>query len=310
MRAIAARRYGANDELELVELPDPKVGPDAVLVRARAVGVNPVDWKVLRGYLDGIFPTHFPLVPCWDLAGVVEAVGPAVTEFSVGDEVLAYDREDHVQHGTLSELVGVPVRCLAPKPAGLGFVEAGAIPLAGLTAHQVLHGALAVQPGDTVLVHAASGGVGSFAVQLAARAGARVIGTASPANHAYLRELGAEPVAYGEHLVEEVLALAPAGVDVIADLVGGPALDATTALLCSGGRLASIVDARRVAELGGRYVFVRPDAAGLAGLARLAADGGLRVPVAATFPLERAADALAAVEAGHTRGKVVVFFES
>ncbi|MGH9263518.1 MAG: alcohol dehydrogenase catalytic domain-containing protein, partial [Acidimicrobiales bacterium] len=113
MRAIATDRFGGNDVLQLTEVPDPVVGPDTVLVRTKAVGINPVDWKSVRGGLESRFPCHFPLVPCWDVAGVVERVGPAVTEFGPGDEVVGYDREDHVQWGTLSELVSVPIRCLA-----------------------------------------------------------------------------------------------------------------------------------------------------------------------------------------------------
>jgi NADPH:quinone reductase-like Zn-dependent oxidoreductase len=307
MRALVATRYGGNDVLELTEVPDPKVGPDSVLVRTRAVGVNPVDWKIVRGYLDGAFPTHFPLIPGWDVAGVVEAAGPAVTELAPGDEVLAYDREDHVQLGTLAELVAVPLRCVAAKPAGLSWVDAAALPLAGLTAYQSVHEGVGVKAGDTVLVHAAAGGVGSFAVQLAVRAGARVIGTASPANHPHVRSLGAEPVAYGDALVDRVRDLAPDGVDAVLDFVGGPAMDVTPDLLATGGRVASVADPR-VLEMGGRYVFVRADSAQLAELARLAAAGELRVPIRETFGFEQAVDALARVEEGHGAGKVVVDF--
>ena len=208
MRAIATNRFGGNDVLELTEVPDPIVGPDTVLIRTKAVGLNPVDWKSVRGGLEARFPCHFPLVPCWDVAGVVERVGPSVTEFAAGDEVMAYDREDHVQWGTLAELVGVPIRGVALKPPALGWAEAGALPLAGLTAYQCVIAA-GVGPGDTGLVHAASGGVGSFAVQFASWAGARVIGTAGPANHDYVRSLGAEPVAYGDGLVDRVRDLVP-----------------------------------------------------------------------------------------------------
>lgn len=308
MKAIVAHRYGNNDVLDLAEVDDPVVGPDTVLVRTRAVGLNPVDWKVVRGGLDRRFPSHFPLVPGWDVAGVVEAVGPAVTEFVVGDEVLAYDREDHIQWGTLAELVGVPIRCVAPKPPALRWSEAGALPLAGLTAYQCVE---ATRPGagDVVLVHAASGGVGSFAVQLAARAGARVLGTARPANHDHVGRLGAEPVAYGDGLVERVRSLAPDGVDVVIDLVGGDALATTPELLKPGGRLVSVTDAAGVKELGGRYVFVRPHTAQLAELATLATGGELRVHVTETFPFDKAVDALARVEEGHGPGKVVVVFE-
>ncbi|MDQ4068408.1 MAG: NADP-dependent oxidoreductase, partial [Actinomycetota bacterium] len=306
--AIATNRFGGNDVLELTELPDPLVGPDTVLVRTKAVGLNPVDWKSVRGGLQSRFPSHFPLVPCWDVAGVVERVGPAITEFAEGDEVMAYDREDHVQWGTLSELVGVPVRALAHKPAGLGWAEAGALPLAGLTAYQCVLAA-GIGPGHTVLIHGASGGVGSFAVQFASWAGARVIGTAGPGNHDYVKSLGAEPVAYGDGLVERVRVLVPEGADVVIDLVGGDALDATLDVGNDRVRLVSVTNPDRVKELGGRYIFVRPDTEQLTELGRLAAEGSLRVHVRATFPFERAADALARVEEGHGPGKVVVLFD-
>ena len=308
MRAIATDRFGGNDVLELTEVPDPLVGPDTVLVRTKAVGINPVDWKSVRGGLEARFPNHFPLVPCWDVAGVVERVGPAVTEFAEGDEVMAYDREDHVQWGTLSELVGVPIRCVARKPPSLGWAEAGALPLAGLTAYQCVLAA-EIGPGHTVLVHAASGGVGTCAVQFASWAGARVIGTARPENHDYVKSLGGEAVAYGDGLVERVRELAPEGVDVIIDLVGGDALEATLDLGGDELRLVSVTNPDRVKELGGRYVFVRPNAEQLAELGRFAAEGSLRIHVRETLPFERAVDALARVEEGHGPGKVVVVFD-
>jgi NADPH:quinone reductase-like Zn-dependent oxidoreductase len=309
MRAIAANRYGDNNVLNVADVEDPKLGPDTIIVRTRAAGLNPVDWKVLRGYLDGAFPVHFPLVPCWDVAGVVEAVGPAVTAFQPGDEVIACDREDHIQWGTLAEYVSVPVRCAAPKPPELLWAEAAGLPFAGLTAYQCVNESLALAPGHTVLVHGASGGVGSFAVQLAASTGARVIGAASPANHDYLRGLGAEPVAYGRRLVDEVLALAPEGVDAVIDLFGGAGLDAVPALLKAGGHLVGTADALRLKELGGRYLFVHPDAAQLTDLALLAAKGDLAIHVSAKFAFYDAVPAFDQVESGHTRGKVVVEVE-
>ena len=307
MRALATNRFGGNDVLEVTDVPDPLVGPDTVLVRTKAVGLNPVDWKSVRGGLEGRFPNHFPLVPGWDVAGVVEAVGPAVTEFVEGDEVMAYDREDHVQWGTLAELVGVPIRGVAHKPPGLSWAEAGALPLAGLTAYQCVIAA-GIGPGDSVLVHAASGGVGSCAVQFASWAGARVIGTASPANHDYVRGLGAEPVAYGEDLVATVRGLVPEGVSVIIDLVGGDALEATLDLGSAELRLVSVTDPDRVKALGGRYIIVRPNAEQLAELGRFAAEGSLMIHVRETFPFDRAIDALARVEEGRGPGKVVVVF--
>ena len=176
------------------------------LIRVRAAGINPVDWKILAGYLDPIMHVHFPLIPGWDVAGVVEAVGADATEFAVGDEVVGYVRKDHLQHGTFAELVAAPVRTLARKPASLSWTEAAGLPLAGLTALQALR-RVGVTAGDTVLVHGAAGGVGSLGVQVAVALGARAIGTASERNHEFLTSLGAEPAAYGDGLADRVRAL-------------------------------------------------------------------------------------------------------
>ena len=299
-------QYGGPDVLKFTaDAPEPKVGPDFVLVRAKAAGVNPVDWKIRQGKLDGLFQTDFPVIPGWDVAGVVERTGPAVSEFSPGDEVIGYVREDHVGRGTYAELVAAPVRTLGRKPSRLSWAEAAGLPLAGLTAYQALAKALAVTDDDTVLIHAAAGGVGSLAVQIAVAKGARVIGTAGPHNHDHLRALGAEPVAYGDGLADRVRRLAPGGVSAALDLVGGEALEVTPELLTTNGRWASIIDPS-VTERGGRYVFVRPDPHDLSALASLADDGRLTVPVAKTFPLAEAAAAHRLSEEGHTRGKIVL----
>ena len=172
MRAITYDRYGGSDVLQLTDQPEPKVGPDSVLVRVRAAGVNPVDWKLRAGYLDGLLDVQFPVVPGWDVAGVVERVGLDVPELAVGDEVYGYARKDWVHGGTFAELVAAPVRTLARKPASLTFEEAAAVPLAGLTAYQSIE-RVGVAAGATVLVHAAAGGVGQFAVQILRARGAR-----------------------------------------------------------------------------------------------------------------------------------------
>lgn len=305
MKAISYQAYGGPEVLEFGDVRDPKVGPDTVLVKVRAAALNPVDYKCREGYLDSALEAVFPVVPGWDVAGVVVQPGAAVTEFAVGDEVIGYVREDFLSRGTLAEYVAAPVRTLARKPRNLSFEQAAGLPLAGLTAYQVINKALAVTEGDTVLVHAAAGGVGSFAVQLARHAGARVIGTASERNHDYLRELGAEPVEYGEGLAGRVAALAPEGVDAAFDTIGGETLKTSADLLAPGGRLASVADGS-VLDLGGRYCFVRPDAADLARLTELVEEDVVTVHVQETFPLDRAADAFRLIEQGRTRGKVVV----
>jgi len=305
MRAVAMDAYGEPEALAVREHPDPKVGPDSVLVRVRAASINPVDYKIAQGYLDGAFPVLWPLVPGWDVAGEVVGVGPAVSGFAEGQQVFGYARMDHVGTGTWAELVSVPVRCLAPAPQSLDAVAASCLPLAGLTAWQALVDVLAVGEGETVLVHAATGGVGSLAVQIARARGARVVGTCSDRNADYLRSLGGEPVAYGDGMPDRVRALAPDGVDAVLDLVGGDALEASPGLLRSPGRLVSIVDADGVKARGGTYVFVRPDAAQLGELARLADAGRLVPNVQSTHPLDDVAAAVTEAVSG-VRGKVVL----
>lgn len=305
MKAISYSRFGDEDVLEYGERPDPKVGPDTVLVKVRAAAVNPVDRATREGRLDGMLDTVFPVIPGWDVSGVVVQPGVAVDEFAVGDEVIGYVREDFLSRGTFAEYVAAPVRTLARKPLRLSFEEAAGLPLAGLTAYQVLHRALRVREGETVLVHAAAGGVGSLAVQLARHAGCRVIGTASERNHDHLRTLGAEPVAYGDGLADRLRALAPDGIDAAFDTVGGDALRASAETLAPDGRLASIVDTE-VFSYGGRYAFVRPDAADLAHLAELAEQGIVTVHVDRVFPLAETAAAQRLNAEGRTRGKIVV----
>lgn len=305
MKALVYSDFGGNDRFELTDREEPHVGPDTLVVRVVAAGINPVDYKIREGYLRGLIDTRLPAVPGWDVAGVVEKTGLDTPEFAVGDEVLAYARADVVEHGSVAELMPVPVRAATRKPEGLSFEAAAALPLAGLTALQTLERA-GVTAGQTVLIHGAAGGVGSFGVQLARLRGARVVGTASPRNHDYLRDLGAEPVVYGEPLVPAARALVPGGFDVIVDFVGGTTLDSTPEVLAPDGVVASIADARARTEFGGHYVWVRPNAQQLGELARLAAAGDLRVEIAASYPLEEAAAAYAALEQGHTRGKIVV----
>lgn len=305
MKAITLNGYGGPEALRLTDHPDPKVAPGEVLIRVRAAGVNPVDWKLAAGGLDPIMETHFPLVPGWDVAGVVERVGFDVEEYAPGGEVFGYIRKDVAQLGAYAEYVSAHVRMLARKPAALSWEQAAGVPLAGLTAYQAIK-RVAVGTGDTVLVHAAAGGVGSFAVQIAVALGARVIGTASAHNHDFVRELGAEPVAYGPGLADRVAELAPEGIGAALDFVGGEeAVGTSLRLLDRPDRFASIVEAE-AAEKGGHYVWVRPDPADLTALADLADAGKLTVPVARVLPLAEAAEAWRLNAEGHTRGKLVL----
>lgn len=303
MRAAVYDRYGGLDVLSVTRVPRPKVGPAEILIRVRSAAVNPVDWKLMAGGLDALLPVFFPVIPGWDVAGVVEQVGLDTPEFAVGDEVFAYTRRDYVQGGAFAEFVTVSAAAAARKPASLSWDEAAGVPLAGLTARRTL-ARLGVDDKTTLLIHGAAGGVGTFGVQLARELGARVIGTASPANHERLAALGAEPVSYGDGLVDRIRELAPDGVTAVADFVGG-VLETTLAVLADGGRHVSIVDPGVLAA-GGEMVWLRPDGAGLAELGALADQGRLKVPVAAVFPLEKVADALALNQGGHTHGKIII----
>lgn len=304
MLAASYSGYCADNSLLTVgELPDPKLGPGQVLIEVRAAGVNPVDWKVMAGGLDAMMDTVFPAIPGWDVAGVVCGVGPDTPEFAAGDEVMAYARKEAVHGGTFAHLVSVSARDVARKPAALDWAQAGGLPLVGLTALRALD-ALRVGRRETLLIHAAAGGVGSMAVQIGRARGARVIGTASEANHGYLSSLGAEPVAYGEGLADRVRALAPDGVSSVLDCVGGQ-VETTLAVLADGGRHVSIADPA-VIRHGGRWIWVRPDGAALTELAYLVDRGLLTVEVAETFPLGDVGRAFDRSRTGRVRGKLVI----
>ncbi|MFS2243089.1 NADP-dependent oxidoreductase [Microbacterium sp. OR16] len=304
MRAVVYDRYSQDlDALEVREVPEPKLPPASVLVEVRAAGVNPVDWKVMAGGLDALMPTQFPVTPGWDVAGVVVAIGLDTPEFAVGDEVMAYARKDTVSAGTFAKRVAVPISAVARKPASLSWEEAGALPLAGGTALRSID-ALGDLAGRTVLIHGAAGGVGGFAVQIAAARGARVIATGSERNHDYIRSLGGEPTSYGEGLAGRVRELSGGLVDAVADFVGGQ-LEVTLDVLSDDGVHVSTADPS-VTQRGGRYIWVRPDGTQTARLGALADEGLLRVEIAETFPLDGVADAFAASQSGHTRGKLVI----
>lgn len=303
MRAMTYSKYGNNDVLELADRPQPKVGPGEVRIRVTYASVNPVDWKVMSGGLDELMDASFPVIPGWDAAGVVDAVGPDVPEFRAGDRVATYARKQVVSGGTFAEYVTVFASDVAAVPDGVDDQVAAALPLTGLTALRSIE-ALHVGAGDRLLVHGASGGVGSLAVQLAVAAGAEVVGTASPANHDKLAALGATPVAYGDGLLERLQEIAPQGFDAVADFAGG-VLETTLAVLKDGGRQVSIADPT-VIEHGGRWLWVRPDGARLADLLARVASDKLSVDIDRTFDLADLPEAFAASQDGSARGKLVL----
>lgn len=299
---MAYTEYGDPNTLQLMDLPTPKVGPGEVLIRAERASVNPVDWKLLSGGLDPMMNTFFPVIPGWDVYGVVDQVGPDVPEFSPGDRVASYARKDFVQGGTYAEYVSVPATSVAHVPESVSPDAAAGLPLTGLTALRCLQ-TLGVTEKDTVLIHAASGGVGHLASQLALEMGARVIGTASEANHQRLRDWGVEAVSYGEGLAERVRELAPNGVDAVVDCVG-EVLEQTLEVLTDDGRHVSIADPS-VLEQQGRWVWVRPDGARLESLLERVADGRLTVNIDSIYPLEKSAEAMEHNQRG-ARGKILI----
>ncbi|MBP2049858.1 NADPH:quinone reductase-like Zn-dependent oxidoreductase [Streptomyces griseochromogenes] len=306
MRAISQNIAGAPDVLKLVDTQRPVPARGEILVRVHAAGVNPADWKTReRGvFANGATP---PFTLGFDVAGVVEAVGDGVTLFQAGDEVFGMPRFPHPA-GAYAEYVAAPARHFALRPQGLTHIQAGALPLASLTAWQALVDTANVRPGQHVLIHAAAGGVGHLAVQIAKARGAYVIGTATASKHELLRSLGADELIdyrtqdYAESLRD---------VDVALDPLGGPNWARSLRTLRPGGTLVSILppdDTFPAEEAGVRAVFmlVEPDHAGLREIASLVEDGRLRVVVDQVFPLEEAARAHTLGETGRTTGKIVL----
>lgn len=296
------REYGTPESLELADVPTPSVGPGSVLIRVERAAVNPVDWKLMAGGLDGLLDAVFPVIPGWDVSGVVERVGPDTPEFAPGDRVAAYGRKDVVSGGTYAEYVALPATSVARVPRGVSYDDAAGLPLVGLTAQRSLE-TLELTSDDTLLIHAASGGVGFLAAQLAVEIGAKVIGTASERNHEKLRAIGVTPVTYGDGLASRVREAAPDGVTAVADFVGG-VLPETQAVLAEGGRHVSIADPT-VETAGGQWVWVRPDGARLQELLLKVESGALRVDVDRSFPLAESAAALEANQAG-ANGKILI----
>ncbi|MEU8462339.1 NADP-dependent oxidoreductase [Streptomyces sp. NPDC029003] len=304
MKAISYRTYGTPTALELVEVPEPKVGPSEVLVRVKAAGVNPVDWKLAAGFLGHVLEVRHPVIPGWDVAGIVEAVGPDTDDYAVGDEVYGYVRKEWVQLGTYAELVTAPVRTLARKPRELSFEQAAGLPLAGLTSYQAITRA-GVTAGQTVVIHSAAGGVGSLGVQIAVSLGARVLGTAGAHNHEYLRSLGAEPVLYGDGVAERIAALAPEGVDAGLDFYGEGGVEMLQSVVREGGPVISVAD-NDAGSKGAKHIWARASTADLTTLAELADSGRLKVNVEHVLPLADAAAAWELSASGRTRGKIVL----
>ena len=313
MRAIVLDQFGGRNELHLADVPKPVPSRKEVLIRVRAAGVNPVDAKIRAGLLRTRLPHQFPIIPGWDVAGEVESTGPGAGRFKAGDAVYAYARKPIIKDGCYAEYVVLPEASVALKPSGLDFAEAAAIPLAALTAWQSLFDAAQLRRGQSVLIHAAAGGVGGFAVQLARWKGARVVATASAANHGYVRALGAhELIDYrAEDFVTATRRLFPDGVDVVFDTVGGAVQMRSAEVVRNGGVLVSILAFQdeagvRTRGVEPRYVFVSPNAGQLKRLARLVEAGKFKPCVGTRLPLAEASRAHELIESQHTRGKIVL----
>ena len=307
MRAVQQQTLGEPDVLAVVDLPRPTPRTNEVLIRVEAASVNPTDWKHRA---NGGFLGEPPFVLGWDLSGVVEEVGIGVARFSPGDEVfgmLSYP----FGHGAHAEYVAAPAAWFAPKPASLDHVQAAALPLVSLTAWQALVENARIQPGQRVLIHAAAGGVGHVAVQLAKARGAHVIGTASSEKHDFLREIGVdEPIDYREVDIAEAVS----DVDAVLDTIGGDTSLASLRTLRPGGIVVSILpvgsdDLYREAErLGVRAVRMLVDASrhDLLSITDLVEQGSLRATISEVFPLEQVAEAHRRGETGRTTGKMVL----
>jgi len=313
MKAIAINEFGGRDKLQFMDLPMPEIKPGEILVKVKTAGVNPVDWKIREGYIKDLFPYEFPIILGWDAAGIVEQAGEEVTRFTEGDEIFAYCRKPMVQGGAYAEYIVLEEEHAAIKPKNTSFEEAASIPLAALTAYQSLFDAAKLQSGETVLIHAAAGGVGGFGVQLARDHGAVVWGTASARNKVYVQDLGATQVVdYNQvDFCDSVRSEYPDGVDVVFDCVGGEVLQKSTDIVKKGGRLISIVDdpaGLDRADIHSDFVFVAPNSSQLAELAQMVEQGRLKTSLSQVFPfgLEEARRAHELSESGRTRGKMVL----
>jgi NADPH:quinone reductase-like Zn-dependent oxidoreductase len=309
MKAVRIHNYGGPEVLQYEDAPRPQAESGEVLIRVYAAGVNPIDWKVREGYMKDLWPHKFPLIPGWDLSGVVEEIGPgpaAAGRFKKGDEV--YSVPDPTRDGAYAEYIVVRESELALKPKSLHHVHAAAVPLTALTAWQALFDAGQLVSGQRVLIHGGSGGVGHFAVQLAKWKGAYVFATASTKNQELLRELGAdETIDYTRQRFEDVARK----IDIVLDPIGGDTQERSWQVLKKGGILLSVVQppsADKAKALGIQAVFVasHPNGAELTKIAELIDAGDLMPIVNRILPLSEARRAHELSQTGHTHGKIVL----
>lgn len=313
MKAMVIESFGDVEKLHLDQVPTPQPADHEVQIQILYTGVNPVDWKIREGYLKNRLPHEFPIILGWDAAGIVTAVGKNVKKFKKGDEVFAYCRKPTVKWGTYAEYTCFDADNVSLKPKNISFAQAAALPLAGLTAWQALFDFAKLKKGETILIHAGAGGVGGLAIQFAKNAGAHVITTASTANHDYVKKLGADhAIDYRKtDFGKELKKIAPQGVDVVFDTIGGDTLRQSTDLLKPQGRLVSIIeqlDPKVAQEKNIRfgYVFVSPNGQQLNQIGELIEQSKVVPPNIQELPLAEARKAQELSQKGHTKGKLVL----
>ena len=299
--SVQFSEYGDTDVLRVVDVPALSPGPGQVRIAVHAASINPIDWKTMQGLMREALPLTLPAGLGTDVAGVVDQVGAEVTEFRVGDAVMGASVTPSFAEFALADPAS-----LIKKPDDISWEVAGSVAGAGATAYAVLN-KLGVHATDTLLIHAAAGGVGTFAVQLAVARGARVIGTASKSNFDYLRWMGAEPVAYGDGLLDRVRAIAPTGVDAVLDASGRGEIPLSIALAGGPERVLTLVAFDAAAgiqvHVGGAGSELGP---ALRQIVSLIEQGCLSVPIWRTYPLSQTAAALDASQSGHLHGKIVI----
>lgn len=306
MKAVRVHEYGGPEMLKYEDAPRPQAGPGEVLIKVHASSVNPVDWKVRAGYLQQMMKYKMPMIPGWDVSGVVEAVGAGATRLKAGDVV--YCLADLSRDGAYAEYVVVKEAVVAMKPKSIDHTTAAAIPLAALTAWQALNDGAKLAAGQTLLIHGAAGGVGTFAVQFAKLKSARVIATASKKNHEFLRSLGAdETIDYNTTKFEDVVH----GVDAVLDTITGETMERSWQVMKKGGILVSILEppsAEKAAEHGVRchHTFVQGNMEQLNEITKLVEAGKLKIIIEKVFPLVEARTAQESNATGHTRGKIAL----
>jgi NADPH:quinone reductase-like Zn-dependent oxidoreductase len=302
-RAVRFDHYGGIDVLNVVEVQRPVPGPGQVLVRVKAAGINPGEAAIRQGLLDAQWPATFPSGQGSDLAGIVEEIGDGVEQFTVGDEVLGFTHK----RASHAELAVVEAGDLTRRPPNVPWEAAGGLYVAGATAYAAV-AAVGLQPGDTVAVSGAAGGVGSLAVQLAKRAGATVIGLAGERNHAWLTGHGVIPIAYGEGVADRIREASDGQVDAFIDTYGDGYVELAVALGVQPDRIDTIIDWAAAEKYGAKTdgSMAGTSAEVLAKLAQLIDEGELEVPIADVFALEQVRDAFQELERRHTRGKIVL----